>query len=99
MTTGFYVRLNQALGDFVDKYLSDPSNSKKSVRILEDSLWEIARSQSKVLPSIDESKTGHLGALYYRQNKARQSAFEGGFDKRQSLGEQPMASLFTNRLS
>jgi hypothetical protein len=97
VTTGFYVRLTKALGDFVDSYLSDSSKEKKSVRLLEDSLWDIARSQSKMLPSIDESKSGALGPIF-RQQKARQSVFDAA-DKRMTMGEQPPVSLFTNRLS
>lgn len=63
LSSGFYVRLTRALGEQVDRYLSEPTaqgSPGKSVRVLEDSLWEVALSlggpaPKGKLPSIQET--------------------------------------------
>ena len=47
LSSGFYVRLTRALGEQVDRYLSEPTGTGspgKSVKVLEDTLWDVARS-------------------------------------------------------
>jgi hypothetical protein len=40
----------------VDKYLGEPNIANKSVRVLEDFLWDITKAQGKVLPQIGGSQ-------------------------------------------
>ena len=48
----FYTQLKRVLSENVDRYLGEAAIANKSVRVLEDYLWDIARAQSKVLPQI-----------------------------------------------
>ena len=48
----FYSRLQRILASNVDEYLQESHIANKSVKVLEDYLWDVAKTQSKVLPSI-----------------------------------------------
>ena len=43
ITNQFYTKLQRVLGENVDKYLNESHIANKSVRILEDYLWDIAK--------------------------------------------------------
>jgi hypothetical protein len=61
----------------VEQYLSEPAlGGNRSVKVLEDYLWEVAKTQSKLLPNIIERPAAMAQTFFARHSKQRQSVFE-----------------------